>query len=139
MDFTVFFEEMIKTGAISDEEAEHALRRYRSLKDSRPDPAQVARYGALGAVVGPGVSAIGNVIKGEPHAISLAEHYRGSRGLTRAKGTGRSVAASAVTGAIGMGAVPIARHWMDRSAERHKLKRYLQEHDRERREAPEAT
>lgn len=115
MDFDSFFSELVKLGTVSEEEAAHALKRYENLRENRPDPGQVARYGALGAAVAPAMSAAENLIKGEKRLIKPAE----------GKGTGRALLGRAAVGAVGMGLVPIARHWMDRGAEKHKLKEYL--------------
>lgn len=127
MDFDSFFSELIKLGTISDEEAEVALKRYQALKESRPDAGQIARYSALGAAVAPTMHVAGNLLKGEglKGAVSVAEKYRNQGAGMMARGVGRSLGAGAITGAVGMGLVPIARHWMDRGAEKHKLKEYL--------------
>ena len=120
MDFRSFFSELVKTSAISDEAAADALKRYETLQESRPGIGQVARYSALGAVASPLMTAGEGLIKGEK-LKSLITPAAG-------RGMGRAVAGRAVGGAVGMGLVPIARHWMDRSVEKNKLKRYLREH-----------
>jgi len=127
MDFDSFFSELVKLGTISDEEAEVALKRYQSLKENRPDAGQVARYSALGAATAPAMHVAGNVLKGEPYLVGVGSKYR-KPGASRGLGVGRALAGSAITGAVGMGLVPIARHWMDRGAEKGKLRRYLKEH-----------
>lgn len=118
MDFRPFFEELIKMGAISDEEAAHALGRYESLKENKPELGQISRYSALGATVAPAIGAVENRIRGEGQLLRPAA----------GRSTGRALAGKAVAGAVGMGLVPIARHWMDQSAERSKLKSYLRQH-----------
>jgi hypothetical protein len=130
MDFVSFFDELVKLGAISDEEAETALKRYQSLKESRPDVEQVTRYSLLGGAVAPIMHVAGNLIKGEgmKGVVSVAPQYQNKGRGALLRGMGRSLGASAVTGAVGMGLVPIVRHWMDTNAERSKLKEYLREH-----------
>jgi len=120
MDFRPFFHELIKLSAVSDEEAARALNRYEGLKENRPGLGQIARYSALGAIASPMMTAGEGLIKGEKlkNLISTAP----------GKGSLRAVAGRAAGGAVGMGLVPIARHMMDQSAERSKLKHYLQEH-----------
>jgi hypothetical protein len=118
MDFLPFFTELVKIGTISDEEAAHALKRYESLKENKPELGQVARYSALGAVAAPAIGAVENRIRGEGQLLRPAV----------GRGTGRALAGKAVAGAVGMGLVPIARHWMDQSSERSKLKSYMRQH-----------
>ena len=106
------FDELVKLGAISDEEARRSLDRYNQLEKSQPTGTQVARYGALGAGAGALMHGVGRAIEG------------GTRSITR-----RSLGGAAVTGAIGMGAVPLVRNALDRGAEKGTLKKYLsQEH-----------
>ena len=131
--FESCLEELVKLGTVSDEQAEKALARYQSLKESKPEAGQVARYSALGAAVAPAMHISGNLLKGEGlhKAVSVADRYKDTVGRVRAKGVGRALAGSAITGAVGMGMVPIARHWLDQHAERGKLKAFLQQHEQE--------
>jgi len=108
----VCLDEMVKLGTISDAEAQKAIDRLESLEKSKPTAGQVGRYGALGAVGGALTKVLGHTI----------EH--GVGGLKP-----RSLAASAATGAVGSGAIPLVRAALDRKAEEHKIKKYLeQEH-----------
>jgi len=129
--FEYCLDELAKLGTVSEEAAEKALTRYKALKENKPEAGQIARYSALGAAVAPAMHVGGNLLKGEglSRAVSVAEKYNGMRGNVRAAGVGRSLAASAVTGAVGMGLVPIARHWLDQRAEKGKLQHFL--HERE--------
>jgi uncharacterized protein YycO len=119
--------ELQKLGTITDEQAREALDRYETLEKNTPKPAQIARYAGLGAVAGPMVTAIGRGITGgrDPNQ-SFLHHLAGSKG-TGAVGLLRGVAGSAVTGAIGSGAIPIGRTHLDRRAEMGKLRSYMQE------------
>lgn len=107
------FDEAVKIGAISDQQAQAALDRYETLERNKPTMGQVARYGALGAVSGPAIGMLGDAISGKPTG--------GVRGHL-----GR-----AVTGALSMGAVPLVRGHLDRQAEKHTLKKYLVEREPE--------
>lgn len=106
------FDELTKLGAVSDEEARRSLDRYDQLEKQSPTPAQVGRYGALGA----GAGALGHVMS---RAIEGGVN----------KPTPRSALGAAASGALAMGAVPLVRGVLDRRAERRTLKDYLtQEH-----------
>lgn len=106
-----FFDELVKLGAISDETARRSLDRLDSLEKSKATPKQVLRYGTVGALAAPAIGALGNVIEGKP-----------LEGL-------RTIGAQAVKGALGSGAIPIARQALDRRAEMGTLKKYMQEHE----------
>jgi hypothetical protein len=108
----VCLDEMVKLGTISDAEAQKAIDRLESLEKSKPTAGQVGRYGALGAVGGALTKTIGHAI--DPGGKKLV---------------GRALAASAVTGSVGSGAIPLVRAALDSAVEKHKIKKYLkQEH-----------
>ena len=105
------FDELVKLGAISDEDAQKSVDRLEALEKAKPTGGQVARYAGLGAVAGPAIGTL-------QHAI---EHGH--------LPTGRRQAAAAVGGALSMGAIPLIRSGLDRRAEVGHLKDYLkQEH-----------
>lgn len=106
-----FIDELLKLGAVSDEHARHSLDRLQSLEKSRPTAGQVARYAGIGAVAGPAISAIGNVIEKKSPVGSL-----------------RGLASSAVKGSLSASAIPLARTHFDRKAEIGTLHRYMKEH-----------
>lgn len=121
MDFSPFFDELEKLGAISTQEARRSLDRLNSLEQVKPSGSQVARYGALGAGAGALTKTVGHVI----------EHGKlpGVRGAL----------GSAAAGAIGMGAIPLIGQHFDRRAEYGKLKKFMgQQHDGEYGAAPGA-
>jgi hypothetical protein len=104
-------DELVKLGAISDDEARRSLDRYDQLERSRPTLGQIGRYGAIGA----GAGALTNAVK------TTIEHGK--------LPTVRGALGSAAAGAIGMGAVPLVRGALDRRAEKGTLNKYLsQEH-----------
>jgi hypothetical protein len=106
------FDELLKLGAVSDEEARRSLDRLDTLEKATPSGGQIARYGALGA----GAGALGHIMS---RAIE--------GGLNKL--TARSALGAAASGALAMGAVPLVRGALDRRAERSTLKSYLsQEH-----------
>lgn len=106
--FSACLDELVKLGAVSDEEARRSLDRLDTLEKAAPTGWQVARYGTLGA----GAGALG-------HIVSRA--IEGGRN----KPTLRSALGAAASGAIAMGAVPLVRGALDRRAERGTLKQYL--------------
>ena len=111
MRHAAFFDELVKLGAISDEEASKSIDRLEALEKTRPTVGQVARYGVLGA----GAGALGRTV---------------SHGIEHGKlPTARGALGAAASGAIGMGAVPLVRSALDRHAEVGRLKKYMvQEH-----------
>lgn len=108
--FDAFFNELVKLGAVSDEQARRSLDRLDQLDKNKPTMGQVGRYGALGA----GAGALGHVVS---RAIE-----GGARTVTK-----RSALGAAAAGAIGMGAVPLVRGALDRHAEKKTLKSYLRQ------------
>lgn len=115
MDKFATIDELLKLGAISDDQARQSLDRLNTLERSKPTTGQVGRYAALGAVAGPAMGAVSNVIKGK-RALDFGT-------VSKLRG----VAGEAAKGAIGMGAVPLARGHLDRRAETGTLKSYLKE------------
>ena len=110
------FDELVKLGAVSDEDARRSLDRLDQLEKSRPTGGQVARYGALGGAAGTVAGAIGNAI----------EHGSALKGSTPGEKF-RNLAASGVKGAITGGAVPLVRAHLDQNAEKRTLKKYMNE------------
>ena len=102
------FDELLKLGAVSDEQARRSLDRLDQLEQNKPTTGQVARYGALGGAAGATMQAVGRAVEGTHGSI-----------------TPRSLASAAATGAIGMGAMPLIRSALDRHTERKTLKAYL--------------
>lgn len=111
-----FFDELLKLGFVSDDEAQGSLDRLDTLERNKPTVGQVARYSAIGGVAAPAVNVMKNAIKGK----TLLE---GAGAVAR----GRHLAADAVGGAVLTGAVPLIRTHLDRRAEMKKLHQYLQE------------
>jgi hypothetical protein len=107
-----FIAELVKLGAVSDEHAQKAIERLDSLEKNHPTVGQLGRYGAIGAVAGPAISAVGNIIERKPAFGSL-----------------RNVAASAVKGGLGASTIPLARVHFDRKAEVGTLKKYVNERE----------
>lgn len=106
-----FLSELVKLGELDHESARRSLDRLDALENAKPTTGQVARYGALGAAAGAGTKAIGH----------LLEHGH--------MPTGRAALAAGVTGAIGMGAVPLVRNSLDRRAEKGTLRKFVSEYD----------
>lgn len=111
MNVRVFFDELTKLGAVSDQQAQSSIDRLEALEKAKPTGGQLARYGILGA----GAGAVGKLVS---HGI---EH-----GTLPAR---RGLAGAGAAGTIAMGAVPLVRSALDRRAEAGKLKSYMkQEH-----------
>lgn len=102
-----------KVADISHEQARRSLDRLETLERNKPTVGQVARYGGLGALAGPAISAIGNKISGRPV-------FSGAT-------IGKSIAGEAAKGALAGGAVPLVRSHLDRKAEIGTLRRYMAE------------
>ncbi len=107
-----FFDELVKIGAVSDEQAQRALARYETLDRNKPTTKQVGRYAGLGAVAAPVAGALSDAIAG--------------KGFDKGKRL-RGVAGRMVGGALTSGAVPIVRASLDRRAEKETLKQYIGE------------
>jgi hypothetical protein len=106
-----FFDELAKLGAISDEQAQKSIEQLEQLERNKPTLGQVGRYAGLGALAGPAISTIGNVVAGKKAL----------------EGGLRGIASKAVTGALSAGAVPLARSALDRRASIGQLKKYMQQ------------
>ena len=110
-----FFDELVKLGAVTDEQAQRTLDRLEGLERNRPDLGQLGRYAMVGAVAGPAIKAVGNLIKGRnPLDFGGTHAVRGALG-------------EMATGALSAGAIPVVRHRLDRRAATSTLRDYLQE------------
>lgn len=125
MNFSSFFDELVKLGAVDATQARASLDRLESMEKSKPTLGQVGRYAGIGAITGPAVSAIGDVIRGE-RPLAPASSMVGKPG-----GTARSIAARAAVGALTSGAIPLVRGYLDREAEKSKLRQFVQDWQRE--------
>ncbi len=112
MDLRATVDELMKLGAITEEQARQSLDRLDTLERTKPTVGQVGRYGILGAATGAGVGALGHMIE--------------SGSALKPGGTGaRNLAANALKGAITTGAIPLVRSQLDRRAEMGTLKNYM--------------
>jgi hypothetical protein len=106
-----FLDELVKLGAVSDEHAQLAKERLDSLERNRPTVGQLGRYGAIGAIAGPAIGAVGNLIEKKSPFGSL-----------------RNVAAQAAKGGLAASTIPLARVALDRRAAAGTMKKYENEH-----------
>lgn len=119
MTYPSFFDELVKLGFISDDEARGSLDRLETLEANKPTIRQVARYSGIGAAAAPAVNSLKNVLRGDGHV------FTGSGFKAKARG----VLADAAGGAILTGAIPLARTQLDRRAETKRLRQYLKERE----------
>jgi hypothetical protein len=113
------FELCLKTAALSDDDARSAIDRLETLERNKPTLAQLGRYAGIGAVSGPVISGIGDVLhKGVSNAFGGEGHRL------------RGIGSRAVVGALGTGVVPLLRQHFDRQAEVKKLRDYLQDKEK---------
>lgn len=126
-------EELTKLCAaeVTEQEAAAALKRLQELEATKPTSAQVARGAASGALVAPAATFAnklvgGGVGKGISEAVKAPGIKGKLLGLGGATlGGGRQLLAASAGSAIGFGTVPLVRGYLDREAEKEKLKKYL--------------
>lgn len=108
--------DLAKFAEISPEHASRSLDRLNALEQNKPTVRQAGRYGAIGALGGAGIGAVGHLI----------EHGSALKGATP-KAKLLNLGANAVKGALGGGAIPLVRNAMDRRAEVGTLRKFMQE------------
>ena len=128
---------LLKQAEVSPERARRAMDRLSDMEGTKATGGQVARYAGIGGGGGAAIAALGNVIEGyakQTKAPGLKGHLAAlGRAAVRADKNPlvgdkiRSVASTAVKGALGAGVIPLARAGTDRGAERRLLKKYIQE------------
>lgn len=109
-----FFDELVKLGSVSDDQARRSLDRLDTLEKNKPTARTALQYGALGAVAGPAISGIAHTIE---HGVGKKPMFGGARGL----------AGQAVKGALSAGAVPIVQKALDRHSEMGTIKKYVKQ------------
>lgn len=126
-------EELTKlcAGEVTEGEARAALGRLQKLEAEKPTASQLTRGAAAGAIAAPGVTLIREAVGGGlGKGISEAWKRPGvggkltGLGIGAAKGLRASAAASAGTAAA-FGGIPVIRNYLDREAEKEKLRNYL--------------
>lgn len=130
-------EGMAKAATVSPETARRAMDRLSGMEETKPGVGQVARYAGIGGGGGAAIAALGNVIEGykRPTSPGIKGHLAAlGRAAVRADKNPRvgdkvrSIASTAVKGALGAGVIPLARTGTDRAAERRTLKKYIAQH-----------
>lgn len=111
-----------KSDRISTWEALAAYKRLKRLDKKKPETGQLARGAGVGAVAGPIILGVGDLIAGK-HGKGVKK----SIGKALQIGT-RKVLARAAVGAGYGGAIPYARHKVEHEYEKGKLKKYISEH-----------
>lgn len=112
---------------ITTREAEDAFRRLRGLERSAPSKGSLMRGAAVGALAAPAVGALVDVISPKALGGGAAPKIKMLRSLGR--GT-RKILGRSVQGAAYGGALPYARHRLEREAEMQKLREYVGEKKR---------
>jgi hypothetical protein len=108
MDTAAFLDELVKLGAATERHADAVKQKLDAAKRELLTN-QLARYGAVGAVAGPAITTIGNVVAGRPI-------FGGGTALQQI----RNVAGDAVKGGLAGGAIPVVRALADQYAEKNK-------------------
>jgi len=108
--------DLAKYAEVSPEHARRSLDRLDALEQNKPTRGQAARYGAIGALGGAGIGAIGHLIEG-------GSPVKGATPKAKLLNLG----ANAAKGALGGGAIPLVRNTMDRHAEAGTLRKYMKE------------
>lgn len=107
---------LVKSAAVTPEQARRSLDRLDSLERNKPTAGQLARYGTIGGLGGAAIGAVGNAI----------ESGTALKGATP-KAKALNLAANAAKGALGGGAIPLLRMHSDRRAEMGTLRKFMQE------------
>jgi hypothetical protein len=121
-------------------EASTALQKLKKLEAENPTKGELARNAMAGAAVMPVMGTVSGLVSGKQPLVEALRNYREGlpgAGATRSaawkkglSGTGRGMAASAVSGmALGAG-MPLVRGYLHREAEKEKLRQYLGEKKR---------
>ena len=119
-------DEFVKIAAHSEEQAREALEQLQFLEDTKPEPAQIARYSLLGALVGPTVGIGRKMIQTGSAKKGLKEYF--GENVKSTLPIGRHLLGDMTAGAVTSGAVPLVRGALDRASARRSLKHYLAEH-----------
>jgi len=132
--FHSFFDEFLKLGAVTREEAAEALGRLKELEEEKPTIGELGRGSATGAIVGPGAMIAATAAKGglSRKAVTgaVTKALRGAKpgrwGKAKAIGglIGGALAAPAASGAVFGTGLPLVRRKMDVEAEKEQLRQY---------------
>jgi len=132
--FHSFFDEFLKLGAVTREEAGEALGRLKELEEEKPTIGELGRGSATGAIVGPGAMIAATGAKGglsrKAVTSALSTALKGAKpgrfGKAKAIGglIGGALAAPAASGAVFGTGLPLVRRKMDVEAEKERLRQY---------------
>lgn len=121
-------DELFKIAEISTREAVESLKKLKELEEAKPDPSAIARGALAGGLAGTASTAArgittGDIFKGVGKALKEPTVARKAGKILggAAKGVGGALAGSAAFGAT----LPFARRYLDREAEKAKLRDYL--------------
>ena len=130
MNFLAFSDEFLKLSAVTREEAEGALKRLKTLEETKPTGGQIARGALAGAGAGTLATIANNLVSGRivggiRDVVKAAPGGRAAMakqvGLSALGTLGGNIAGTTAFGA----AMPILRGHLDRKAEIAKLKEYV--------------
>lgn len=135
VNFSAFVEEFHKIAArpISKEEAERSLGKLKSIEENR-DLGALGRAAATGAAFMPVAGAVSRVIGGSSRIMKPGAKFNVRKPLGSLKavnwgGLGREAASDAAMGALGGGALPLLREKVETSAQKEKLRDYIEQQE----------
>ena len=136
-DFYAFSDEMLKLSAMTREEAQASLGRLKKLEEKKSG--EMTRGALVGAALFPVGGALAKTVAGTLPLFRGGRRLKSFANLGQAASNidtgkmGRTWLGDAIIGAVGGGALPVARHQLERNVERERLKDYLSEQEGKRR------
>lgn len=113
-----FFDELVKLGEVTEEEAAHALDRYEKVNQMKMDAEQLKNNMLIGAASKPTMRLVSNAIMGAP----LIKGAPGAR-----LGKTRGVLADMLMGSVGAAGLTMLKQHADEQAYKNKVEQFLKE------------
>lgn len=134
-DFNAFTDEFCKLAAqpITRDEAERSLGKLKDIEDSQ-DMGALGRSAATGAAIMPVAGLAARGVAGTQKLLKPGAKIKGRNPLSLAKAIdwkslGRQGAADSMYGAIGGGALPLAREKVETTAQKEKLRTFIDQEE----------
>lgn len=132
MDFYAFTDEFCKLSArpISKEEAEKSLRKLKGMEEDR-DLGALGRSAGVGAALMPGAGMAARLVAGTQKFMKPGKSFNIKRPWqgVNVSSLGRQAASDAMYGAIGGGAIPLAREKVESTVQKERLRDYIDQHE----------